>query len=298
MERPPLLDRILRTAQGRLLLGWRLGLFLAITISVAGVVVLVIPAGVVSGYVGLLLGSLAAGALLLATDGRDPGALGFYTRPRAVAETALGTALGILVALSVVAALAISGGLRWTTQDGSALGWISGALGALAFLAIPAAAEEAFLRGYPLQALAEKLGPALALAGTSVVFGALHLSNPGVTVLGTLNVIAAGVFLGIVYLRTGSLWWSTGVHLGWNWTHAYLADVPVSGLELLDAPLYEGVVQGPGWLGGGSFGPEGSVVATILVIGASVWCWRTRWLGPSEAAVAARPLALIAERGS
>ena len=298
MERRPLLDRILRTAQGRLLLGWRLSLFLAVTISMSGVIVVVIPGGLVSGSLALLLGSLTAGTLLLALDGRSPGALGFYLHPRALAEGALGTALGIAVALSVVGVIALSGGLRWSTQEGSAIGWLAGGVGALAFLAIPAAAEEALLRGYPLQALAEKWGPWVPLAITAALFGALHLSNPGVTAIGTLNVMAAGVFLGIVYLRTGSLWWATGVHLGWNWTHGYVADVPVSGLELLDAPLYEGVMQGPGWLGGGGFGPEGSLVATALVVGASVWCWRTKWLRPSEVAVGARPLALIAERGS
>jgi membrane protease YdiL (CAAX protease family) len=298
MERRPLFDRVLRTAQGRLLLGWRLVLFLAITIVVSGLVVAVMPGQLLSGSVGLLLGSLTAGVVLLATDGRSAAALGFYLRPRAVMETAVGLALGVAVALSVVGAIAISGGLRWATQDGSVIGWLTGALGALAFLAIPAAAEEAFLRGYPLQALTEKLGPALALAGTAVVFGALHLSNPGVTMIGTLNVMVAGIFLGIVYLRTGSLWWATGAHLGWNWAHGYLADVPVSGLELLDAPFYEGVMRGPGWLGGGDFGPEGSVLATVLVVGASVWCWRTKWLRPSETVLAARPLALIEERGS
>jgi hypothetical protein len=167
-----------------------------------------------------------------------------------------------------------------------------GALGALAFLALPAAAEEALLRGYPLQALAEVWGPRWALALTAGLFGLLHLGNPGVTTVGTLNVVVAGLFLGIVYLRTLSLWWATGAHLGWNWAHGYLADVPVSGLELLDAPLYEGVARGAPWLSGGSFGPEGSLVATLVVGVASVLCWRAAWLKPSASASAARPLAL------
>ncbi|MDH3423917.1 MAG: CPBP family intramembrane metalloprotease [Gemmatimonadota bacterium] len=298
MERRPILDRVLRTREGRLLLGWRLTLFVMLTITVSGVVGLVIPAGLLTGSFALLVGSVTAGVVLLALDGRDPGALGFYTRPGAASETARGVLLGTAIALSLVAVIALTGGVRWSTQDGSLIGWLSGALGALAFLAIPAAAEEALLRGYPLQATAEKWGPVGALALTAAVFGALHLSNPGVTALGTVNVMAAGVLLGIIYLRTASLWWATGAHLGWNWSHGYLADVPVSGLELLDAPLYEGVMQGPAWLGGGGFGPEGGLVATAVVGGASVWCWRSKWLRPSEAAIRARPLAMIEEGGS
>jgi len=296
MERRPAPDRVLRTAGGRLLLGWRLALFLVLTISAWGVLGSVLPRGPLTGSIALLLGALVAGLSLLALDGRPSGALGFYARPRAVAEAALGTVLGAGVALAVVAAIALSGGLRWTAQDGSATAWLLGSLGALAFLALPAAAEEAVFRGYAFQALTEAWGPGASLAASAILFGALHQSNPAVTALGTLNVMAAGAFLGIVYLRTGSLWWATGVHLGWNWAHGYLADVPLSGLELLDAPLYEGVMGGPDWLGGGGFGPEGSLIATAVVVGASVWSWRTKWLRPSEAAIGARPLALIAGR--
>jgi membrane protease YdiL (CAAX protease family) len=295
MEPRSTLDEVLRTAEGRLRLGWRLALFVVITAVVTLLVGWVMPSGLLTGSFALLVGALAAGSTLLTLDGHDPGGLGFFLKPRAVTESVLGLGLGTAVAVLVVVVLFAAGGVRWSTQAGTVSAWLTGALGALAFLAIPAAAEEALLRGYPLQALAQAWGPAVALAATAIVFGALHLSNPGVTVIGALNVAVAGVFLGIVYLRTGSLWWATGAHLGWNWTHGYLADLPVSGLELLDAPFYEGSTAGPDWVGGGSFGPEGSLVATILLAGVSVWCWRTTRLRPSAAALATRPLAILGE---
>lgn len=297
MERRPALDRILRTADGRLRLAWRLALFLAVALSVTLVAGALLPGGILTGSLALLVGSVTAGVILLAMDGRRPGALGFFAGPRAVTEALLGVGLGTAVALTVVAVAFAAGGVRFSPQEGTAAGWLAAALGALAFLALPAAAEEALLRGYPLQALAEKWGPVAALALTALVFGALHRTNPNATLMGTANVALAGVFLGVVYLRTASLWWASGVHLGWNWAHGYVADVPVSGLELLDAPLYEGVMQGPAWLGGGGFGPEGSVVSTAVLAGASVWCWRAGWLRASEAALEARPLAVL-EGGS
>jgi CAAX protease family protein len=199
-----------------------------------------------------------------------------------------------VVAGAVVVALAVFGALRWAPQQGTALGWLGGAAGALLFLVVPAAAEEAFLRGYPLQALAEAWGPWPALGVTSVAFGALHLRNPGVTAIGATNVAVAGVFLGMVYLRTGSLWWATGAHVGWNFAHGYLADVPVSGLELMDAPLYEGVLRGPSWLSGGAFGPEGSLLATAVVCVAVALCWQGAWLRPGPAALSSRPLRVMA----
>lgn len=297
MEPRPTLELVLRTPDGRLRLAWRLLLFLVVTLLIVSLVAVVLPPGQVSGSLALLLGSVVAGALLLAIEGRAAAALGFYIRPVAVTESLLGLVLGTTVALAVVAGLFLVGGVRWTQQGGTLVDWLAAGLGALGFLALPAAAEEALLRGYPLQALAERWGPPAALVATALVFGALHRANPGVTWIGTLNVAVAGIFLGIIYLRTGSLWWATGAHLGWNWAHGFVADVPVSGLELLDAPLYEGAIQGPAWLGGGAFGPEGSVVSTLLLAGASVWCWYTTWLKPSDAARRAGPLALI-ERGS
>ncbi len=85
--------------------------------------------------------------------------------------------------------------------------------------------------------------------------------------LGLANILVAGLFLGVVYLKTASLWWATGAHLGWNWAHGFLSDLPVSGLELVDTPLLEPTTQGPEWLSGGSFGPEGSILSTLILLG-------------------------------
>lgn len=282
--------RILTTAEGRVRLGWRLVAFLGMAAVIALVFASFTPGGLVAGSGALLLGSMAGGWTMLALDGRGPGALGFYVSREAPLDLAKGLALGVSVGLVVVALMGALGGVRWSGQAGSATAWLSGALGALAFLAIPAAAEEALLRGYPLQALGEAWGASVAVVLTSIAFGLLHLANPGIGPLSIANVAAAGLLLGVVYVRTLSLWWATGAHLGWNWSHGYLADVPVSGLELIDAPLYEGVTTGPAWLGGGSFGPEGSVVTTLVVLAVSAACWWGPWLGPGRAALAAEPL--------
>ena len=125
---------------------------------------------------------------------------------------------------------------------------------------------------------------------TAVAFGALHLWNPGVGVLEIVNVTVAGLLFGIVYVKTLSLWCVTAMHLGWNWVLGYAADVSVSGLDLIDAPLYEGSTSGGEWLGGGNFGPEGSVVATAVLLGATVWTLRSVRLVPNAAALRAGSL--------
>lgn len=249
-----------------------------------------VEGGVTLGSAAFLAGALVGGWWLLASEGKGPGSLGFHLSRDSMGESLKGLGLGVSIGVVVVGLMAVFGGLSWASAPGDATGWLAGAVGALAFLTLPAAAEEALLRGYPMQAAAEAWGAERAIVATSVVFGVMHLWNPGITLLSTVNVAAAGVLLGVVYVRTASLWWATGVHLGWNWVLGFLADVPVSGLEMLDAPLYDGVAAGPVWLGGGSFGPEGSLVATVVLIGASVALWRSAWLRPGLAPSLRPPL--------
>jgi membrane protease YdiL (CAAX protease family) len=272
------------TSTGRVRIGWRLCGFFGVTLLAAVVVGAMTPSGLVGGAVALLVGALVAGTLLLSLDGREPAALGFYISKDSVTETARGVALGVLIGMTIVGGMALVGGMTWVAQPGTVGGWFVGAAGALAWFAIPAAAEEALLRGYPLQALTEAYGPAVGVAITSIAFGVMHLGNPGSGVLEVVNVTAAGFLFGVVYVKTLSLWWVTGMHLGWNWAHGYVADVSVSGLDVVDAPLYEGTPAGADWLGGGAFGPEGSVVATVVLFVATTWVWRSERLRPGRAA--------------
>lgn len=263
---------------GRLAAYGTASLFVAIGVG------LLLPGGPVWGGVAILIGSMSVGALILATEGRGAGRLGFYLASDAVHESVYGLGLGVLVGLMVVGLLAATGGLAWVPQEGSGATWVGGAVFALLFFTIPAAAEEALVRGYPLLVLREAGGAGVAVGVTSTVFGLLHLGNPGASVLSTANVILAGVWLGVVTVRTRSLWWATGAHIGWNWAHGFIADVPVSGLRVVDAPGYDGVSRGVWWWGGEGFGPEGSLASTAVLLLATVVCARSGWMTPGEAA--------------
>ena len=296
MRAKTVLSSILAGPDGRLRLGWRLILFLTLTLSIA--VPVIFLDGYLSGTpteigasVGLLLGSILAGWWLLTRDKRGFSALGFYFSSDATKESIRGLALGIGIGVVVITAIFLLGGVRWTPESGTISGWLLGAFSALAFFTIPAAMEEAVVRGYAFQAAVESWGVGAALTITAIIFGALHYGNPDFGWVPLVNITLAGVLLGVVYLKTLSLWWATGVHLGWNWTLGYLADVPVSGLELMDAPYYEGHPVGPEWLSGGGFGPEASLIAAVVLLLASILLWWGPWLCPGPSAASSNALA-------
>ena len=286
---------LLYTAAGRLRLGWRLLLFAALLVSLYVALATVLPENLIGQAAVLLGAALAAGWTLLALDGRPPAALGFPLRREALSETLLGLVLGCVVGAAAVALMAAAGAVRWSAQAGSVLAFLSAGATSLALYGPLAAAEEALLRGYPLQALSEAWGPPVALLLTSALFGLLHAGNPEVEWVGVVNTGLAGVFLGALYLRTGSLWWASGAHAGWNWTHGFLLDLPVSGLDIADQPLLEGRARGPELLSGGGFGPEGSLLATATLLAATAWTWRTERLAPARWTLDTPPLARLVD---
>ena len=189
-----------------------------------------------------------------------------------------GLALGLVAAaVAMVIGLGVAGA-SWTTGEGTLLGWSGSALWTAGALALPALSEEIIFRGLPLVLLAGVLGRWPAVVLTSVAFGLSHWGNPEVTLLGLANISLAGVLLGTVFFGPGGIWAAWGAHLGWNLSLAALG-APVSGLPL-SIPLLEYHPGGPAWVSGGAFGPEGGVLASVAMMGATVIA--SRWIPKGE----------------
>ncbi|MDQ6718237.1 MAG: CPBP family intramembrane metalloprotease [Gemmatimonadota bacterium] len=149
-----------------------------------------------------------------------------------------------------------------TTPAGN---WISAAAFDAAFFALAATMEELVVRGYLFSLVRRQWGWKTALVSTSLLFGALHLLNPGADAESMLNVTLAGIFLAAVLLVTRSLYAAIAAHLAWNWTMAALFHSVVSGAAI-PAPNYATVDNGPDWLTGGQWGPEGGAGATAAML--------------------------------
>ncbi len=150
--------------------------------------------------------------------------------------------------------------------------------------AFAASAEEVLFRGYPLQTLTRANLGWLGIILTSVSFAASHANNPhAVRGFSFVNTAVAGVWLGLAYLRTRSLWLPLGLHWSWNWTMGWVLGLPVSGISrLAPAPLLHAVNAGPDWITGGAYGIEGGGACTVALLASTVFIWRTRLVCENE----------------
>lgn len=171
-----------------------------------------------------------------------------------------GTLLGLGLFAAVTVVLAVGGAYRVT-------GWGSfgGALGTLGLMTSVAVAEELLFRGVVFRIVEELTGTWGALVVSGLVFGGLHLVNPGATVWGALAIaIEGGAMTAAAYAATRSLWLPIGLHLGWNFAEGGVFGSVVSGSSHANGSLLTGAVDGPTLLAGGSVGPEAGLPAILV----------------------------------
>ena len=118
-----------------------------------------------------------------------------------------------------------------------------------------------------------------ALLITALLFGGLHLSNPDASIFAALCLVAGeGVGAGL-YLLTGRIWASIGMHAGWNFAQGWLFGSVVSGIDVASSgPLRtEPVGNIAEMFSGGGFGPESSMAAFGISLVASAFFLTIAW---------------------
>jgi membrane protease YdiL (CAAX protease family) len=142
--------------------------------------------------------------------------------------------------------------------------WIALGLVSVALL-FGAAGEEMLFHGYAFQLLTRSMGAFATILPVGVIFGLAHLGNENPSVAGLANTVLWGVLLGYATWRSRGLWVAIGMHFGWNLVLP-LFGVNLSGftIGLTGYTLHWSV--GKLW-SGGAYGPEGSALTTLAVIG-------------------------------
>jgi hypothetical protein len=136
--------------------------------------------------------------------------------------------------------------------------------------------EELLSRGYLLRNIAEGLNmprlqpqAAIIIAWiiSSVVFGLGHFSNPNSSLISNINLVLAGLFLGLGYVLTRELAMPIGLHITWNFFQGNVFGFPVSGIDSFSETTFIAIEQGgPDVWTGGTFGPEAGLIGVVAIL--------------------------------
>jgi membrane protease YdiL (CAAX protease family) len=206
------------------------------------------------------------GAVLLA--GAVLGGYGAYVRvvehrgARELGLTRVDVSLLLQGMLLGSALLCSTLGLLWSVGAYEVIGhgsWHDPLLAIPGFL-LGAVLEEVVIRGILFRIAEQAVGTWIALVVSAVVFGALHLHNPGATWFSAIAIaMEAGVMLAAAFVLTRSLWFCIGIHFAWNYLQGGIFSISVSGGAAKG--WLTGRMTGSDWLTGGAFGVEASLVA-------------------------------------
>lgn len=185
-----------------------------------------------------------------------------------VKELSAGIAIGGAI-MAIIMAILWSAG--WAVIE---TGPVTGVAEAAKQAVQSAAIEETLMRLVIFRMLWRAFGVWPALVATALLFGGLHLSNPDASLFGAICLIAGeGIGAGL-YLLTGRVWMSIGMHAGWNFALGWVFGSAVSGLDsFASGPLRTHPAEGVATLlSGGGFGPEASVAALVVSLAGSAIC--------------------------
>lgn len=272
--------RLLATAllfiAGTLLFGV---LFGVLVVLASGQLDTAAPAFVLVGAVASLLAAVLATWLAARFLDRRPFAdLGWHLNGDWWWDLGFGLALGALLMIGI---FLVEWAAGWVTITGTLQSSAAGQpfaltiLGPLGLFLCVGIYEELLARGYLLHNLAEgfnvpALGPrgavVLAWLISSALFGLAHAGNPNATLVSTLNLIVAGLFLGLGYIVTGELAIPIGLHITWNFFQGNVFGFPVSGGRFFGATFIATAQGGPDLWTGGAFGPEAGLLGILAAL--------------------------------
>jgi hypothetical protein len=186
------------------------------------------------------------------------------------AEWKEGLLLGAILVIVGYLLLLISGMIHSTGREfilSTFLWWLS-------FFLIQPFLEELVFRGFLMSLLGRYFNLTVALIVSSFAFAIVHADNEGFSIIGFLTITLAGFLFGLLFMKSGQLWLPTAMHSAWNFMQGVIFGFPTSGIRTYG--ILETTATGPGWLSGGDFGFEGSILA-LLLIAAAIWWYRTSW---------------------
>jgi membrane protease YdiL (CAAX protease family) len=188
----------------------------------------------------------------------------------------LGLLVGFGMLSATVALMAAAGAVGFddSTAQQRGVAALGSAFLFLLGMVVQGGSEEALIRGWLLQTTGARHRPIIGVIVANSVFVAFHGSiNPMVLI----NLVLFSLFVTFYCLKEGSIWGVCGWHGAWNWSQGYFYGLNITGHEQAGGTVVDLKAAGPTIVSGGSFGPEASIMCTlVLAIGVAVVILKAR----------------------
>lgn len=188
-----------------------------------------------------------------------------FSKGNAISSTLKGLLIGFLMFSAVVAIGMVLGQFRFNGYDASTLVYL---IPCFIIFLIQCFGEEIYARGWTMTYFSKRHSIFVAMVISSIVFVVPHLLNPGIDLLSVVNIFIVGLLFAVLFLRFDNIWICGGVHTAWNFSQGIIFGFNVSGLT---TPTLMNFTQvGQNLINGGTFGPESSLIATVVFVVALV----------------------------
>ncbi len=131
---------------------------------------------------------------------------------------------------------------------------------------IQSSSEEVICRVYLYQKLKNRYkNPIFAVIANSVIFSCLHLLNPGISVIGIVNIALIGTFISLFIYYFDSFWCASAIHAAWNFTQNIIFGLPNSG-TVSPFSIFKLTAARDSFAYNKDFGVEATIISLIMEI--------------------------------
>ena len=173
----------------------------------------------------------------------------------------VGTGLAIFSIVGVVAILLMSNNISLSLSKDLKIGII---IILTILVLMQGFLEEVVFRGYLMTRLAAKKGKWIAIILSSLFYLVFRMSNPTTSKIDLLNIFLISVVMSLLYWYFDNVLVIAIFHAFWNCISGLVFGFNLSGIKLSDSIFTVAAISDKQILIGGSYGIEGSIIATVF----------------------------------
>ncbi|WP_448904716.1 CPBP family intramembrane glutamic endopeptidase [Gemella sp.] len=173
----------------------------------------------------------------------------------------VGTGLAIFSIVGIVAILLMSNNISLALSKDLKIGII---IILIILVLIQGFLEEVVFRGYLMTRLAAKKGKWIAIILSSIFYLVFRMSNPSTSKLDLINIFLISIVMSLLYWYFDNILVIAIFHAFWNFISGVVFGFNISGIKVSDTIFTVEIISDKQILTGGSYGIEGSIIATVF----------------------------------